>query len=56
MLTHEIKTLIELRLTELEENMSDLNKYGITKESFHPDYEECLCRHDELSKMLNCIE
>ena len=36
--------------------MSDLNKYGITKESFHPDYEECFCRHDELSKMLNCIE
>ena len=56
MLTHEIKTLIELRLTELEENMSDLNKYGITKESFHPEYEECFCRHDELSKMLNCIE
>lgn len=56
MLTHEIKTLIELRLTELEEKMSDLNKYGITKESFHPDYEEYFCRHDELSKMLNCIE
>ena len=33
-----------------------LDEDGITKESFHPDYEECFCRHDELSKMLNCIE
>ena len=53
--SQDIQILIKDRISELEENINELESLGYTKDSNDSDYNECIIRLDELSNLLYSI-
>ena len=53
--SQDIQILIKDRISELEENINELESLGYTKDSNDLDYNECIIRLDELNNLLYSI-
>lgn len=53
--SQDIQILIKDRISELEENINELESLGYTKNSNDLDYNECIIRLDELNNLLYSI-